>query len=46
MLEGFENRKEFLVMSVVVLFGRVEGTGVKSDGMNFTIGGVDRQDCG
>ena len=37
MLEGFTNCQEFFVVSVVVEFSRVEGAGVKSDGMDFSI---------
>ena len=35
--EGFEDGVEFLVMYIIVEFGRVEGTGVECDGMNLTI---------
>jgi hypothetical protein len=35
--EGFKDGKEFFVMDIVVQFHRVEGAGVESDWMDFTI---------
>jgi len=37
MLEGFKNGKEFLVMSVVAQFSKVEGMGVEHNGVKFSI---------
>ena len=37
MLEGFKNCQEFFVVSVIVKFSRVEGAGMKNDGMDLSI---------
>ena len=35
--EGFEDGEEFLVMNIVVEFGRVEGVRVEGDRMDFSV---------
>jgi hypothetical protein len=42
--EGLKNHKKFLVVSVIVEFHRIKGVGMESDGVNFAVGGVNRED--
>jgi hypothetical protein len=42
--EGLKNCEKFLVVSVVVEFRGIKGAGMESDGVNFTIGGVNGED--
>jgi hypothetical protein len=42
--EGLKDRKEFLVMSVIIEFHKVKGARVESDGVNFAVGGVNGED--
>jgi hypothetical protein len=44
--EGLKNREKFLVVSVVVEFRRIKGAGMESDGVNFTVRGVNGEDGG
>jgi hypothetical protein len=46
MLKGFENGQKFLIMSVIIEFCGVEGAGMESDWMDFSIRGVDRENGG
>jgi hypothetical protein len=42
--EGLKNHEKFLIMSVIVEFHRIKGAGMESDGVNFTVGGVNGED--
>jgi hypothetical protein len=42
--EGLKNHEKFLVVSVVVEFHRIKRVGMESDGVNFTIRGVNGED--
>jgi hypothetical protein len=44
--EGLKNHEKFLVVSVVVEFCGIKGAGMESDGVNFTVGGVNGEDGG
>jgi hypothetical protein len=44
--EGLKDCEQFLVVNVVVEFHRIKGAGMESDGVNFTVGGVNGEDGG
>jgi hypothetical protein len=43
-LEGLKDGEEFLVISVIVEFHRINGVGMESDRVDFTVGGVNGED--
>jgi hypothetical protein len=44
--EDLKNREKFLVMSVIVEFCGIKGAEMESNGVNFTIRGVNGEDSG